>query len=93
MLCWWCQSNTYQPYSSKTTKFSLIFEEKRGDGIEGEEYRRRISKRGGGREGGLCRCHRGAARGDPHCRCNLRAIVSQELLFNLEPFKKSWQPS
>ena len=25
---------------------------------------------------------------DPHCRCNLRAIVSQELLFNLEPFKK-----
>ena len=50
MLCWWCQSNTYQPYSSKTTKFSLIFEEKRGDGIEGEEYRRRISKRGGGRE-------------------------------------------
>ena len=30
---------------------------------------------------------------DPHCRCNLRAIVSQELLFNLEPFKKSWQPS
>ena len=51
MLCWWwCQSNSYQPYSSKTTKFSLIFEEKRGDGIEGEEYRRRISKRGGGRE-------------------------------------------
>ena len=50
----------------------------------GEEYRRRI--RG---EGGRAAIEYRAARGDPHCRCNLRAIVSQELLFNLEPFKKS----
>ena len=72
---------------------SLVSFSRKREETDGEEYRRRISKRGGGREGGLCRCHRGAARGDPHCRCNLRAIVSQELLFNLEPFKKSWQPS
>ena len=67
---------------------SLVSFSRKREETDGEEYRRRISKRGGGREGGLCRCHRGAARGDPHCRCNLRAIVSQELLFNLEPFKK-----